>query len=135
MADYTLIFDGGSLGNPGPGYGSFRLVRNADGRKRTRRLDFGPQVTNNQAEYRALIAGLAHLVAMIERAGQNPGDYSVAVQGDSLLVVNQVTGQWKVREPGLKPLHEQAAALYRRFHPDSTITWHERAESVRVLGH
>ncbi len=133
--DYTLIFDGGSIGNPGPGYGSFRLVRNADGRKRTRRLDFGPQVTNNQAEYRALIAGLAHLVAMIERAGKSPGDYRVAVQGDSRLVVNQVTGQWKVREPGLKPLHEQALALFRRFHPDSTIAWHERAASVRVLGH
>jgi ribonuclease HI len=57
------------------------------------------------------------------------------VQGDSRLVVNQVTGQWKVRESGLKPLHEQALALYRRFHPDSTLTWHERAESVRVLGH
>jgi probable phosphoglycerate mutase len=133
--DYTLVFDGGSIGNPGPGYGSFRLIRNAGGRKRTKRLDFGPQVTNNQAEYRALIAGLAHLVAMIERAGKSPGDYSVAVQGDSRLVVNQMTGQWKVRDADLKPLHEQALALYRRFHPASTIAWHERAASVRVLGH
>jgi len=133
--DYTLIFDGGSRGNPGPGYGSFRLVRNADGRKHTRRLDFGPGVTNNQAEYRALIAGLAHLVAMIERAGQNPGDYRVAVQGDSRLVVKQMTGQWKVRDADLQPLHAQALALFRRFHPDSTIAWHERAASVRVLGH
>jgi len=133
--DYTLIFDGGSRGNPGPGYGSFRLIRNADGRKRTKRLDFGPQVTNNQAEYRALIAGLAHLVAMIERAGKSPGDYRLAVQGDSRLVVNQMTGQWKVRDADLKPLHEQAMALYRRFHPDSTIAWQERAASARVLGH
>jgi hypothetical protein len=46
-----------------------------------------------------------------------------------------VTGQWKVREPGLKPLREQALVLYRRFHPDSTLTWQARAESVRVLGH
>jgi hypothetical protein len=45
MHDYTLIFDGGSRGNPGPGYGSYQLTRVADGKQKTKRLEFGDHVT------------------------------------------------------------------------------------------
>ena len=46
MTDYTIIFDGGSRGNPGQGYGSYALWRNEDGKLRRRRLRFGDQVVN-----------------------------------------------------------------------------------------
>ena len=50
-ADYVLIFDGGSHGNPGPGYGSYALVRASDEKQDLVRLDFGREMTNNEAEY------------------------------------------------------------------------------------
>lgn len=135
MADYSLVFDGGSLGNPGQGYGSYRLSRVADGKRKTVRLDFGGGVTNNQAEYRALIAGLEALLVMVKSAGGTAADYTVAVAGDSDLVVQQVTGRWKVKNAGLQPLNEKAVALLKSFGAGSTISWHPRRNSVRVLGH
>ncbi len=56
MCDLMLVFDGGSLGNPGKGYGSFHLA-DRDGYETIERLEFGNNVTNNQAEYRTMIAG------------------------------------------------------------------------------
>lgn len=133
MSDYTIIFDGGSIGNPGPGYGSYRL-RGPGGTSRVRRLNFGDDVTNNVAEYRALIAALEDLTATIRRAGQDPARCSVEVRGDSRLVINQLEGRWKVREPHLRPLHDRARALLDQF-GHATLKWQPREKSVRALGH
>ncbi len=135
MADYTLIFDGGSLGNPGTGYGSYRLTRHAEGRQKTIRLDFGPNVTSNVAEYKSLIAGMEDLLAMIQKAGKKPSDFAVSILGDSQLVVEQLNGRWKVKHPNMLPLHAQALALFKQFGKGSSIRWHERENSVRTLGH
>lgn len=134
MADYTLIFDGGSLGNPGPGYGSYALIRNGDGEQRLERLDFGETMTNNVAEYRTLIAGLADIVGRIEQAGRDPSEFSIEVRGDSRLVLNQVAGKWKVKELHLRPLCDRARELLRRF-GEFKLLWQERSDSVNVLGH
>ena len=72
-ADYVIVFDGGSQGNPGPGYGSYQLARAADGRKDLVRLDFGRDMTNNEAEYHTLIASLEGLLDRIQGAGQDGG--------------------------------------------------------------
>ena len=83
----TLEFDGGSRGNPGPA-GIGVVVRAAD---RTPLLTLGRfigRATNNVAEYKALIAGLeavAHLHARV-----------IHVRADSLLVINQLRGRWKL---------------------------------------
>jgi len=131
--NYTLIFDGGSIGNPGPGYGSYRL-RAPNGVTLTRRLAFGDDVTNNVAEYRALIAALEDLLATLRQAGQNPARCSVEVRGDSRLVIYQLDGRWKVREPHLRPLHDRARALLDQF-GRATLKWQPREKSVRALGH
>ena len=55
-SDYLLVFDGGSKGNPGPGYGSYAITRTRDGAQRLERLEFGDGYTNNEAEYDNLIA-------------------------------------------------------------------------------
>ena len=135
MADYRLIFDGGSLGNPGKGYGSYRISRVADGKRKTKRLEFGDRMTNNQAEYRALIAGLEDLQGMVKAAGKSTADYTVAILGDSRLVVEQVKGRWKVRNAGLHPLNERAVELIKSFGAATTVSWQPRERSVRVLGH
>jgi len=63
--------------------------------------------TNNVAEYRALIAGL--------EAAAPFGARRVRVRADSLLVVQQLKGLWKVKQPHLRPLHEQARRLLARY--------------------
>ncbi len=133
-ADYTLIFDGGSLGNPGAGYGSYILVRNLDGKRRVKRLQFGDDMTSNEAEYRALIAGLEDLVATIRKAKRSPGDFSLEVRGDSKLVLYQVAGRWKAKKPHLMPLRDKVEELLGQF-GSLALIWQRREQSERVLGH
>jgi probable phosphoglycerate mutase len=129
-ADFTLVFDGGSIGNPGRGYGSYQIV-GADGVLAHERLEYGDRVTNNQAEYRTLIEGLKDLR---DRTGRAARERTVAVRGDSQLVIQQVNGRWKVKHPELQPLHAEVLELLRGFRR-SDVAWHRRDASVRVLGH
>jgi broad specificity phosphatase PhoE/ribonuclease HI len=99
--------DGGSRGNPGPaGYGA--VVRTED---RSTVLAESMQAigraTNNVAEYRGLIAGLEDAVKLDAT--------EVEVFMDSKLVVEQMSGRWKVKHPGLIELHAQARKLAARF--------------------
>ena len=128
--DFSIIFDGGAIGNPGLGYGSYQIV-GADGLVAGERLEYGDGVTNNQAEYRTLIRALADLR---DRLGAATPRTTVAVRGDSQLVVNTVTGRWRVKHPNLVPLHQEAVSLLRAFRRVD-VAWHRRGASVRVLGH
>jgi probable phosphoglycerate mutase len=112
--------DGGSRGNPGPaGYGS--VVWTAD---RSTVLAESKQAighaTNNVAEYRGLIAGLEE-AAKLSAA-------EVAVAMDSKLVVEQMSGRWKVKHPDLAELNARARALASRFERVN-YTWIPRAEN------
>jgi ribonuclease HI len=132
--DYTLIFDGGSEGNPGPGYGSYALTRHKEGKQSIVRLDFGYEMTNNEAEYETLIAALQGLIERIEAAGRSPRDVSLEIRGDSKLVLNQVQGTWKAKDDRMRALRNRARNLLSRFDAHRLIH-HDREESVRVLGH
>ena len=130
---YEIVFDGGALGNPGRGYGSF-AISGPGGYVATERLDFSPhgeRVTNNQAEYRTLIAALERL---LRDRGDRASSSHLVVRGDSLLVINQVAGRWKVKNADLAPLHRSAVSLINRF-AVSDLVWHDRSHSVRILGH
>jgi ribonuclease HI len=129
-ADYTVVFDGGSLGNPGKGYGSYEIT-GPDGTIAARQVQFGNDMTNNQAEFLAVIAALEDL---LERVGPGAASLSLAVRGDSQLVIRGLTGEWRVKHPGLQPLHQRAADLLRRF-GNVDLAWHSRRESVRTFGH
>ncbi len=132
--DYILTFDGGAEPNPGKAYGSYHL-KTRKGRERLEsRIQFGDNMTNNQAEYLALLHGLQDLVKTIEKAGKQPENYSVDIWGDSDLVIRQVKGEWKVKDVKLMPLHEQIRVLLRRF-KQFGLHWHDRSNSVRLLGH
>jgi ribonuclease HI len=130
---YVLTFDGGSRGNPGIGYGSYEL-RTCDNRARVERREYGERVTNNEAEYRTLIDGLTDTLATLRRAGKDPASYRVRVQGDSQLVIRQLRGEYAVKHPAMRALHEQAAALAAQFAAVDYV-WHPRARSVETLGH
>ncbi|MFB6354075.1 MAG: ribonuclease HI [Halobacteriales archaeon] len=87
-----LYFDGASRGNPGPAAIGWVLV-SADGIVAEAGERIG-RATNNQAEYRALIAGL--------EAARDYGFDELEVRGDSELVVKQVTGEWDTNDPSLR---------------------------------
>ncbi|GAB3587513.1 bifunctional RNase H/acid phosphatase [Amycolatopsis endophytica] len=112
--------DGGSRGNPGPaGYGA--LVRDAGtGEVLAERQEGLGVATNNVAEYSGLIAGL--------RAASGVGASEVAVRMDSKLVVEQMSGRWKIKHEALRPLAEQARELAAGF-ASVTYEWIPRAEN------
>lgn len=132
--DYVILFDGGSHGNPGPGYGSYRLTQTVDGRSQTVRLDFGEEMTNNEAEYRTLIAALEGLLDRIRADGHDPSEFTVEVRGDSALVLRQIEGRWKAKDDRMRALRNRARALLSRF-KGHRLVLQGREESVRALGH
>ncbi len=133
FVELELIFDGGSKGNPGKGYGSYRLTVNGEDLE-IQELDFGDNVTNNQAEYGTLIEGLKSAIEYLRENGMSPSSASISVLTDSKLVVEQVNGRWKVKHEGLKPLCAEAKALIGQF-GNANLSWHRRANSVKILGH
>jgi ribonuclease HI len=88
-------------------------------------------MTNNQAEYRTLIEALTFLLQKLK--DRAPVEH-VRVDGDSQLVIQQVTGKWKVRQEELKPLRAEAYRLGTEF-GSIAYHWHRRSNSVRLLGH
>ena len=93
--------DGGSRGNPGPAAVGV-VISNPDGSVVEELAATIGRATNNVAEYRALLRG-------IERA-RELGATELELIGDSELVVRQVRGEYKVKDPGLKPLHAEVRA-------------------------
>ncbi|MDF2825045.1 MAG: fructose-2,6-bisphosphatase [Mycobacterium sp.] len=112
--------DGGARGNPGPaGFGA--VVYSAD--RATVLAECKEAIgraTNNVAEYRGLIAGL--------REAADVGASAVAVSMDSKLVVEQMSGRWKVKNADLAVLHREAGELASRF-ASVSYRWIPRAEN------
>ena len=132
--DYVLTFDGGSKGNPGWGYGSYVITRVQDGAQRLERLNLGEPYTNNEAEYDTLIAALRDLLHRIEDVGRGPGEFALEVRGDSALVLNQVQGRWKAKDPRMRERRNRCVGLLQRF---ESVRFRAlpREQIVRVLGH
>jgi len=102
----TLHCDGASRGNPGPAAIGM-VLRAPDGRTLQA---WGARIgtaTNNAAEYRALIAGLEEALQL--------GVKEIEVASDSELLVRQLSGRYRVRNPGLAALHARAMELLGRF--------------------
>jgi probable phosphoglycerate mutase len=122
MAELEVIVeaDGGSRGNPGhAGYGA--VVFDADhARVLAERREYIGVATNNVAEYRGLIAGL--------EAAAELGARVVSVRMDSKLVIEQMSGNWKVKHAAMIPLADRARRLVAGF-DRVTFTWIPRAEN------
>ncbi|MFI9241500.1 bifunctional RNase H/acid phosphatase [Streptomyces sp. NPDC053086] len=114
MREFIVEADGGSRGNPGPaGYGAV-VSDAATGETLAEAAEYIGVATNNVAEYRGLLAGLRAAHALDPSA-------SVHVRMDSKLVVEQMSGRWKIKHPGMKPLATQARSV---FPPDRvTYEW------------
>ena len=102
----TLQFDGGSRGNPGPA-GIGVVVAAADGTPLVTLGRFIGRATNNVAEYRALITAM--------QEAKKLGATKVIIRGDSELVIKQMTGVYRVKNPDMKVLYDEAQAILRTF--------------------
>ncbi|HVZ82030.1 MAG TPA: ribonuclease HI family protein [Terracidiphilus sp.] len=103
---FTAHCDGGSRGNPGPaGFGA--VIENPQGQVAARLSEFLGKQTNNYAEYSGLLAVLRWA---LENSAQR-----LKVVSDSELMVKQMKGIYKVGNPGLKPLWEEARRLAARL--------------------
>ena len=99
--------DGGARGNPGPAAAA-AVATSADGEPLGERKEYIGEATNNVAEYRALLLGLA--------LARDLGAEEVEVVNDSELVARQIGGEYKVKHAGLKPLFSEAMRELREFH-------------------
>jgi ribonuclease HI len=98
--------DGGARGNPGPaGYGV--VINDSTGKKVAALSEYLGRQTNNFAEYQALIAALEYAV--------EHGPKAVKVVSDSELMVRQIKGIYKVKDPTLRELHARASQLIRQL--------------------
>ncbi len=93
--------DGGSRGNPGPAAAG-AVLSTPDGKIVDEASELLGIVSNNVAEYRALLLGV--------RRARDLGATEVEVVNDSELIAKQVNGQYKVKHPDMKPLHAAALA-------------------------
>jgi ribonuclease HI len=103
---FSLYTDGASRGNPGPA-GAGVLLLDEKGRPILELNRFLGKATNNEAEYQALIAGL--------EAAEKLGLSRLQIFLDSELVVKQLQGEYRVRNPRLQPLFDEVASRLQRF--------------------
>ena len=120
MSRVTVNVDGGARGNPGPAAIGV-VLRNGDGSVLEEVGETIGEATNNVAEYMALLRGIELAAAK--------GAEELELVGDSELVVRQVEGRYKVKNPGMKKLHEEVTQALRGF--DSWSIHHvRRAENA-----
>ncbi|WP_405767397.1 bifunctional RNase H/acid phosphatase [Streptomyces sp. NBC_01538] len=121
MREFIVEADGGSRGNPGPaGYGSV-VIDAATGETLVEAAEYIGIATNNVAEYRGLVAGL-------RAAHQLDPNATVHVRMDSKLVVEQMSGRWKIKHPDMKPLAAEAARVFSVV-GQVTYEWIPRGEN------
>jgi ribonuclease HI len=98
--------DGGARGNPGPAAAA-AVVSDASGQVVDEATEYLGKTTNNVAEYRGLLLGLARASAL--------GATEVEVVNDAELIAKQVNGEYKVKHPDMKALHTAALEALRGF--------------------
>jgi len=103
---FVAYIDGGARGNPGPAGFGVRIER-PDGDLVEEFSEAIGTATNNVAEYRGLLAALRWALAH--------GARQLHVRSDSLLLVQQMLGNYKVKNAGLQPLHADARGLARQI--------------------
>ena len=115
--------DGGSRGNPGVAAGGAVVIDDASGEVLSERGVYVGFASNNVAEYSGLIVGL-------ESALELDPEASVLVRMDSKLVVEQMTGRWKIKHPDMRGLADRAQALIGGR--DVSFEWVPRLSNKRA---
>lgn len=123
MTALLVEADGGSRGNPGVAAGGAVVIDPATGKVLSEIGVYVGIATNNVAEYNGLLAGL-------KAAFERDADAEVHVRMDSKLVVEQLSGRWKVKHPAMQTLYREAQEIIgtRRV----TFEWVPRLSNSRA---
>jgi ribonuclease HI len=118
--------DGGARGNPGPA-AIAAVASDGEGEILAERSERIGEATNNVAEYRALLLGI--------ELARELGAEEVELVGDSELIVRQVKGEYRVKQPGLKPLHAEVEEELAKLGKWSlrSVRREENAEADRLV--
>ncbi len=119
----TIHTDGASRGNPGPA--AFAYVISGNGDDPIEEAGRLGRLTNNQAEYTALVKALEHALEL----GAN---HRVLIHSDSELLVKQMSGQYRVKNEDLRDLYEEARDLCARFRGGVTFQHVRREQNSRA---
>jgi ribonuclease HI len=106
MMKFQLFTDGGSRGNPGDSAYAY-IIRDHEGREIASGSNYLGTMTNNEAEYHGLLAGLKEVLSR--------GGTEVEVFMDSELVIKQLKGQYRVKAAHLAPLNREAVDILMRM--------------------
>ncbi len=117
---YNIFTDGSSRGNPGKS-GIGIVIKDKDHNTIKEIKKFFPELTNNQAEYKALILALDYLIT-------SNINQPVKFFTDSQLLANQINGSWKVKHPDIALLFKEAKALINKL-PSFEISYIPRDEN------
>jgi ribonuclease HI len=126
MAEPALLCihtDGASRGNPGPA--AYAYIIDRDGDDPIEEAGRIGRMTNNQAEYMALVRALEHALEL-------GAEHRVLVHSDSELLVKQMRGEYRVKNEDLRDLYERARALSGRFQGGVTFRHVRREENARA---
>jgi ribonuclease HI/probable phosphoglycerate mutase len=119
----TIHTDGASRGNPGAAAFAYVIAR--AGQPPVEEAGCLGRMTNNQAEYTALVRALEHAA----RLGTH---HRVTVHSDSELLVKQMRGEYRVKDPGLRELYDEARELADRFEQPPRFVHVRRAQNARA---
>jgi ribonuclease HI len=111
LMQFTIFADGGSRGNPGPA-GAGAIVRDEKGKVVAEISEFLGVTTNNVAEYTGIFSALETLLSLCTN---DASEASVVVKMDSMLVVKQMNGEYKIKHPNLIPLAARVKELSKKF--------------------
>lgn len=104
---YSLYFDGASRNNPGISSCGFIIYDNLGNEIKSGSKYLGDNITNNQAEYMGLVLGL--------QLANQCSMKNIKVHGDSLLVINQMKGKYRVKSENLKFIYDEAKKIIKLF--------------------
>lgn len=118
----VLYTDGASRGNPSPA-GAGAMITDSEGAPLAEKAVYLGETTNNQAEYQALLIGLEAVIKLAPAR--------LIIRMDSELIVRQLNGEYRVRNPDLKPLHDRARELIGQL-GDVKVVHVPREENVHA---
>lgn len=133
LMELFVAFEGGIRDKPpGQGFGSYMVQ--APGRKPVvKHVEHGDNFTAQQSEYASLLECVEYIIERLGATGRGADKVQLDIRSDSNTIVNQLLGTEKVKDAALRKRLDQALELLGRF-ADWRIEWHDKAESVRLLG-
>jgi len=128
MQKFITYTDGGARGNPGPAAIGV-VIQDGEGKTLKEVSKYIGETTNNQAEYEAVVCALAELKKLF---GEQLREAQIEMRLDSELVVRQLEGRYKVKDPGLKKQFAKVAEFRLEVVPNITFLHIPREKNARA---